>query len=50
MKHGLRPTKKQKKAMGFAGLNHNNWLVYKVIGDKLHLVHRETGTKKIIPA
>lgn len=48
MKKGLRPTKRQKIAIKAAGLNFNNWLVYKNIDGKLHLVHRETGTTRII--
>jgi hypothetical protein len=50
MKKGLKPTKRQKIAMKEAGLNHENWLVYKNIEGNLHLVHRETGTTKVIPA
>lgn len=50
MKNGKRPTRKQKGALIAVGLNPNNWLVFKVIGSQLHLVHRETGTKKVIPA
>jgi hypothetical protein len=50
MKHGLRPTKKQKVAIKAVGLNPENWLVFKSINEELHLVHRETGTTKIIPA
>lgn len=49
MKQGLKPTKKQKIAMKSVGLNYNNWLVFKNINGQLHLVHRETGTKRIIP-
>lgn len=50
MKHGLKPTKRQKIAMKAVGLNFNNWLVYKAIDSQLHIVHRETGRTKIIPA
>jgi hypothetical protein len=48
LKKGLKPTKRQKIAIQAAGLNYDNWLVYKNIEGKLHLVHRETGTKKVI--
>jgi hypothetical protein len=50
VKSGKRPNKRQKLAMQSVGLNHDHWLVFKVIDDKLHLVHRETGTTKVIPA
>lgn len=49
MKKGLRPTRNQKKAMQSVGLNPANWLVFKKIDSELHLVHRETGTTRIIP-
>lgn len=48
MKHGKAPNKRQKLAIKAYGLNHGNWLVFKVIDDQLHLVHRLTGTTKII--
>ncbi|WP_226677260.1 DUF6906 family protein [Mesobacillus jeotgali] len=50
MKHGLRPTRRQKLAMQEVGLNHNNWLVAKNNNDQLLLVHRENGQSKTIPA
>jgi hypothetical protein len=50
MKNGKAPNKRQKLAMKSVGLNYDHWLIYKAIDDKLHLVHRETGTTKIIPA
>lgn len=50
MKHGLKPTRRQKLAMLEAGVNFKNWLVVKNIDDKLLIVHRETGTTKTIPA
>jgi hypothetical protein len=48
MKNGKAPTKKQKITIKAAGLNPENWLIYKKINDQFHLVHRETGTTKII--
>jgi hypothetical protein len=48
MKHGLKPTKNQKIAMKAAGLNPENWLIYKKTHETLELVHRETGTTKTI--
>jgi hypothetical protein len=50
MKHGKRPTKNQKKALLSAGLSPTNWLVFKFINGELHVVHRETGSTKIILA
>lgn len=50
MKSGKSPTKKQKIAMRAARLNYENWLVYKNIDGKLHIVHRNTGTKRVIAA
>lgn len=50
MKQGKRPTRSQKKALVAVGLNPQNWLIYKKTDDRLHLVHRETGTTRIIPA
>jgi hypothetical protein len=50
VKHGLRPSKRQRIAIKAVGLNPDNWLVFKSIEGDLHLVHRETGTTKIIPA
>lgn len=49
MKNPKRPTKSQKIAMKTVGLNSDNWLVFKKVQGELHLVHRETGTTRIIP-
>ncbi|QIW89346.1 putative NHN endonuclease [Bacillus phage vB_Bacillus_1020A] len=49
MKQGKRPTRNQKKLMLAVGLSPEKWLIYKKINSELHLVHRETGTTKIIP-
>lgn len=48
MKNGKAPTRRQKQAMVTSGLNPNHWLVYKKKSDYLHIVHRETGTTKMI--
>lgn len=50
MKQGKRPTRNQKKLMLAVGLSPEKWLIYKKINSELHLLHRETGTTKIIPA
>lgn len=49
MKAGKRPTRRQKDAIQWAGLNPNNWLVFKNLPDEIHIVHRQTGTKRVIP-
>ena len=49
MKNGKRPTRRQKIAIRWAGLNPDNWLVSKVGPDHYLLVHRHTGTIKKIP-
>lgn len=47
---GKRPTRKQKITIRKYGLNYNNWFVCKNTDGKLHLVHRFTGTKRVIPS
>lgn len=49
MKHGRRPTVRQKKIMKSVGLNHDNWLVVKNFPEELVIVHRDTGRQKTIP-
>ncbi|ARK32169.1 DUF6906 family protein [Halalkalibacter krulwichiae] len=48
MKNGKRPTRKQKEAIKHSGLSPDKWLVSKADQDHLLLVHRETGTTKLI--
>jgi hypothetical protein len=48
MKSGKRPTKNQKITIKAAGLNPDNWLIFKKSHDKMLLVHRETGTTKTV--
>ncbi|MBM7606015.1 hypothetical protein JOC75_004043 [Metabacillus crassostreae] len=50
MKQGKRPTREQKKLLVKSGLNPNNWLIEKNLkhDHKLHLVHRETGTPRVV--
>jgi len=50
MKNGKRPTRKQKEAMEWAGLELDNWLVIKSLPDEIHLVNRHTGHIRTIPA
>jgi len=47
---GKRPTLRQKKAIAAMSLNPDNWLIAKAPPGELHLIHRFTGTKKVIPA
>lgn len=49
MKKGLKPNRKQKEAIEYAGLNSDNWLVFKNLEDELHLVHRNTDKVRVIP-
>jgi len=46
---GKNPTLKQKKAIAAVRLNPENWLVAKAPPGELHLIHRHTGTRKVIP-
>jgi len=50
MKNGKVPQKKDKIAMSKVGLNHENWLVFKRVDNMIHIVHRQTGQTKIVPA
>lgn len=52
MKHGQRPTRREKEAIQEARLNPKNWLVTKHLTtiNSIEIVHRETGTKRTIPA
>jgi len=46
---GKKPTLRQKKVIAAVRLNPENWLVAKAPPGELHLIHRHTGTKKVIP-
>lgn len=48
MKQGKRPTRRQKQAIIFAGLDPRSWVVVKNLEEELHIVHRETGRLKVI--
>ncbi|MDV2683769.1 hypothetical protein RYX56_05530 [Alkalihalophilus lindianensis] len=48
MKQGKNPNRRQKESIKQSGLNPNNWLVSKANDDQLLLIHRETGTSKLI--
>jgi len=48
VKQGKNPTRKQKENIRKAGLNPDNWLIYKNHGEKVSLIHRNTGTTRDI--
>lgn len=48
MKNGKVPKRRQKEAIKAAGLNPENWLIFKKTHDTLQLVNRETGKTKTI--
>jgi hypothetical protein len=48
MKQGKRPTRRQKAEIKSRGLNPNNWLVERDSPHEFVIVHRETGTVKVI--
>ena len=48
MKHGKRPSLKQKKEIALAGLNPEHYLVVKNRTDYLVVMRRETGKIKVI--
>ena len=48
MKHGLRPTRRQKQIIAARNLNPANWLVTKNLPDRLYLQHRLTGKERIL--
>ncbi|WP_168928326.1 DUF6906 family protein [Paenibacillus ginsengarvi] len=49
MKHGKRPTRREKTMIAAAGLRTHNWLVTKRLPQSLHLTHRVSSTVKVIP-
>jgi len=49
MKHGKRPTRKQKQVIEAAGWNIHNWLVSKAETKQLLIVHRYSGKTREIP-
>jgi hypothetical protein len=50
MKHGKRPTIRQKSLMNEAGLNPKEWLVTKNLDFEIHIVHKQTKEEKVIAA
>jgi len=51
MKHGKKPTRKQKNRLGKAGLSPDNWLVIKEKRNgELVVLHKNTNTIRVVPA
>ncbi|WP_416729231.1 DUF6906 family protein [Fictibacillus sp. JL2B1089] len=50
IKNGKKPNRQQKELIKANRLVPENWLIFKNVGGYLHLIHRETGTTKKIPA
>ncbi|WP_170953373.1 DUF6906 family protein [Bacillus cereus] len=49
MKHGKKPTKKEKMKIKSYNLNPENWLIFKKVDGALHLIHRNTFATRVIP-
>ena len=48
MKHGKKPTVRQKKMLKEYGLNFENWLIIKDTPDRMEIVHRHTDRLRVI--
>ena len=48
MKHGKKPTVRQKKHLKACGLNPDNWLICKISPGCMTIVHRHTNTIKTV--
>ena len=48
MKHGKKPTVRQKRMLKEYGLNYENWLIIKDTSDIMQIVHRHTDTVRTI--
>ncbi|WP_176397925.1 DUF6906 family protein [Bacillus cereus] len=49
MKNGKNPTNKEKQLIESYSLNPYNWLIFKKVDGQLHLIHRNTFCKRVIP-
>lgn len=47
-KSGKNPTRRQKELIASRRLNPQNWLVMKAPPEELHIIHRATGTVKVL--
>ncbi len=51
VRHGKKPTRKQKIRLGKAGLSPDNWLVIKEKRNgELVVLHKNTNTIRVVPA
>ena len=51
MRHGKKPTRKQKVRLGQAGLSPENWLVIRQKPDgELIILHKYTDKVRVVPA
>jgi hypothetical protein len=50
LKHGLRPTRRQKEAIANANLDSKKWLIVKNTDNQLTIQHRENGNVQVISA
>ncbi|WP_425590436.1 DUF6906 family protein [Fictibacillus sp. 23RED33] len=50
MKNGKRLTRQQKSVLEKAGLNPSNWLIFKNTKQEMHLIHRVSGSTRVINA
>lgn len=51
MRHGKKPTRKQKIRLGQAGLSPENWLVVKAKRNgELVILHKHTDKIRVVPA
>lgn len=51
MRHGKKPTRKQKIRLGQAGLSPENWLVIRQKPDgELIILHKQTDRVRVVPA
>ncbi|EEK8767428.1 hypothetical protein G9477_002513 [Listeria monocytogenes] len=48
MKNGKKLTRNQAKMLKNNGLNPDNWLIVKNLNDRMEIVHREKGSKRVI--
>ncbi|EIS7335511.1 MULTISPECIES: DUF6906 family protein [Listeria] len=48
MKNGKKLTRNQATMIKSNGLNPENWLVVKNLNDRMEIVHREKGSKRVI--
>lgn len=48
MANGRTPTRKQRQVIKRNRLNSNNWLILKNPPGEMHLIHRVSGSKRVI--